>query len=553
MASPSQIKPQASDIVVLPDPIRGWLARQENQKPPGYRGFWPATDQQGAALDCPADILLLGGSAGSLKTSTLLVDLIQERDYSRTNSYFFRKTYPELEDAMQQAYDLFPQTGASSRDNGREYRWPSGAHFRFRHLSHEKNLYENQGKSMSAIAVDESTHLPLEWIRYLLTRNRSTDPGLRTRLRLGTNPGNISSKEHQKMFFNGVCPHCEPDKAPPQGVLLWDRKWHDGVKLNDPDSGINFSLAYILSSVRDHTLLGPAYAAKLKMQKPATAKALLAGCWRLFEGLYFDIWDFATMAPKVQEIPMEWWQSWWVGADYGYSGSIAAAGLFTRSPNGVIYLVSEHPVGDPREIQRENVRTFARSVYENFAKKDKGQEQSKNLEAMYLGPDSWNDRGDEHTLAGQMNEELESHGLEFIKANNDRAGGAQLVYTMLQGGELKIAQTCRNTIEAVESRIHDEKEPVKVQKVISDPLDDFWDMLRYGVYSYVEALGKPHALRVHERMKKIVDRGGQTDMSLTSAFLQHAKISKEEDPDDPDPVYVGGSARRRMMNARKKQ
>jgi hypothetical protein len=171
-----------SSIEVLPDPIRGWLAR--NQKPEDPR-FWPATDQQGAALDCDADILLLGGSAGSLKTSTILADLIQERDYPRMNSYFFRKTYPELEDAMQQAMDLFPQTGARSRDDGREYVWPSGAHFRFRHLSHEKNLFENQGKAMTAISVDESTHLPLDWIRYIFTRNRSTDPDIKTRLRLG--------------------------------------------------------------------------------------------------------------------------------------------------------------------------------------------------------------------------------------------------------------------------------------------------------------------------------------------------------------------------------
>jgi hypothetical protein len=124
----------ASSIEVLPDPIHGWLTRKENEKPEGAR-FWPATDQQGAALDCDADILLLGGSAGSLKTSTILADLIQEREYPRMNSYFFRKTYPELEDAMQQAMDLFPQTGARSRDDGREYVWPSGAHFRFRHLS----------------------------------------------------------------------------------------------------------------------------------------------------------------------------------------------------------------------------------------------------------------------------------------------------------------------------------------------------------------------------------------------------------------------------------
>jgi hypothetical protein len=57
------------------------------------------------------------------------------------------------------------------------------------------------------------------------------------------------------------------------------------------------------------------------------------------------------------------------------------------------------------------------------------------------GPDSWNDRGDERTLAGQMNEELAPHGLEFIKAKNDRAGGAQLIYTMLQNYQLKIAHT----------------------------------------------------------------------------------------------------------------
>lgn len=463
-------------IESLPDPVRGWLERNPKN---GAKKFWPVTDQQGAALDCPADILLLGGSAGSLKTSTILVDLITERDYSRMNSYFFRKTYPELEEAMQQAYDLFPQTGATSRDNGREWQWPSGAHFRFRHLSHEKNLYENQGKAMSAIGIDESTHLPMEWIRYLVTRNRSVDSNLSIRLRLGTNPGNISSKDHQVMFFNGVCPHCEPEKAPPQGVPRTGGFWHDGRPLRDEEAGVDLSIAYILSSVRDHNLLGAQYVARLKMQKPATAKALLAGCWRLFEGLYFDIWDYNTMVVPIQKIPQEWWQSWWVGADYGYSGSIAAAGLYTRTPDGVIYKVAEHPVGDPvyglQNVTRENVRTFARSVYESFAKKRTGQEQARNIEAMYLGPDSWNDRGDEHTLAGQMNEELESHGLEFIKANNDRAGGAQLLYTMLESGALKISDGCPNTIAAIESRIHDEDEPVKIKKVSTDPLDDVID------------------------------------------------------------------------------
>src|SRR5579872_3796535 len=196
------------DIQIMPDPVRGWLAR--NPKPSGAL-FWPVTDEQGSALDSTADILLLGGSAGSLKTSTILADLIQERDYSFMSSYFFRRTFPELEEAIEQAYRLFPQTGGKYNSTDHSWHWASGATFRFRHLSHEKHLWENQGKSMSAIGVDESTHIPLEWIRYLVTRNRSTDPDLKIRVRLGTNPGNISSKEHMKMFFNGVCPHCEPE------------------------------------------------------------------------------------------------------------------------------------------------------------------------------------------------------------------------------------------------------------------------------------------------------------------------------------------------------
>jgi hypothetical protein len=241
------------------------------------------------------------------------------------------------------------------------------------------------------------------------------------------------------------------------------------------------------------------------MQKPATVKALLAGCWKLFEGLYFDVWDYQTMVVKLQDIPMEWWQSWWIGADYGYSGSIAAAGLFTRTQDGTVYLVAEHPCGDLSLLQREKVRTFARSVYDKFAKMDAGQEQARNIEAMFLGPDSWNDQGDERTLAGQMNEELSPHGLEFVKAKNDRAGGAQLIYTMLQNYQLKIAHTCTNTIEAIESRLHDEKEPVKVRKVPTDPLDDFYDFARYGIYSYLETPTKPYGMRVAERLKKAIE------------------------------------------------
>lgn len=535
-------------VEFLPPPINRWLGREYAKSVRG-RKWYPQTQPQFDALESAADILLISGTVGSLKTSTMLVDGIQDKESPKMNTYFFRRTYPAMEDAMRQASELFPQLGFRSVDSHggytRTWRTPYGGTFAFRQLMNKKDLDNSWGKEMSCVLFDESTHWEEEYIRVIMSRNRSSDPDMRLRVRMGTNPGNIGRTWHMNMFFNGVCPHCEPETAPPPGELQWNGRWPTaGTKLEDPISGQRLSIAYILGNLREHDLLDSnSYLAKLRMQSPALAAALEAGCWAAFEGQYFDCWDHDRMVVKLQSINPEYYWPCWTGSDYGYSGSIAASSLFTRAPNGVIYMLAEHP----SDIQspRQNVRQFAQSVYEKFAKKEVGQEQGRHIEAMYLGPDSWNDRGDEHTLAGQMNAVLEPHGLEFTKANNDRAGGAQLLWNMLANDEFKIADTCVNTIAAIESRIHDEDEPVKVKKVIGDPLDDVFDSARYGLYSFMEAQGKPSELRIQERTAKIMKQGGP--MAATTALLNYQKIKKQEEADDEEPVYVGGNARHRMM------
>lgn len=545
MTNPSyQERPKLSpsNIQVLPDPIRGWLARKP--RPSGYDGWYPATDAQGAALDCEADILLLGGAAGSLKSSTILVDLIQERDYSRMNSYFFRRTYPELEEAMQQAYDLFPSTGGWSRDNGREWQWPSGAHFRFRHINHEKDLAANQGKAMTAIGIDESTHLPMNWIRYLISRNRSTDPHIRTRMRLGTNPGNVGHMDHMKMFFNGVCPHCDPHLAPPQGETLWDRTWHDGQPLTDSDTGHKISLAYILSYVRDHNLLGAQYVARLKMQSPATAKALLEGCWKIFEGQYFDCFE-----PNRKENPMviprrelneQRWTPRWVSSDFGFSISVAASHLFLhlgpseKFPRGRIAIADEYTC-------QETAADFARLLAERWILGSDGRPMEQRWMPWYLSPDSFSEDGHPDSLAAQMNAVLRRYGAHFMRANNDRQGGAMKMYTGLQTGELVICSECRQTIDALESRIHDPKHENDILKVPGDPLDDVIDSARYGYMSFEthRQVTAPMDVRIAERLKK------EFSADPTTAMFNAQKIMEEERKKDA-PGYYGSNVRRQI-------
>ena len=76
------------------------------------------------------------------------------------------------------------------------------------------------------------------------------------------------------------------------------------------------------------------------------------------------------------------------------------------------------------------------------------QGQRRKIVAVYLNPSSFKHIGDGHTVADQINEVLEPYDLACIEASNDRIGGWQLIYQMLQTGEWQIADTCPRLIEA---------------------------------------------------------------------------------------------------------
>jgi hypothetical protein len=117
------------------------------------------------------------------------------------------------------------------------------------------------------------------------------------------------------------------------------------------------------------------------------------------------------------------------------------------------------------------------------------QGQRRKIVAVYLDPANFKNIGDGHTIADQINEVLEPYDLGAIPASNDRIGGWQLMYQMLQTGQWQIADTCPKLIDAIPSRMHDEKRPGDVLKVPGDPLDDVADDVRYGIHIH-HVIGK---------------------------------------------------------------
>lgn len=432
----------------------------------------PRSKAQSDALDCTADILLFGGAAGSLKSETMLMDAVKERENPRLRAILFRRSFPELEKSLiRRSRELYAEMDGRYNEQKKTWKFPSGATLEFGYCDSEKDIYRYQGAEYSFIGFDESTHFTEFPIRYMLSRLRSTEPSLRLRVRLASNPGNVGHNTHKHIFHGPVCTHCRITSESRQpNVIYKDAVWPSDQR------PIRKSTCFIPGRVVDHDLLGADYLDSLESLPGAFRKALLDGCWDVYEGQYFDIWQPDRMVVKRQQIRTEPWWPHWVGADYGFNVSQAVAYLFckapvtTECPSGRVYILEEY------SARHQKAADFARSLVERFTANER------RVHAWYLSPDAWNQRGDDHCLADQMRT---ASGITFEPASNDRIGGAHLLYSKLDHGDLVIADTCRQLLEAIASRIHDPNRPDDILKVAGDPLDDCIDAARYGIYSFV--------------------------------------------------------------------
>ncbi len=424
-------------------------------------------------------MLLFGGAAGSLKSETLLVDAAREHAHPGLRAILFRRSYPELEKTLiRRSRELYAAMGGRYNESKRVWRFPSGATVEFAYCEAEKDIFRYQGAEYSFIGFDESTHFGEFPIRYMLSRLRSTHPGLALRVRLASNPGNVGHGTHKAIFHGPACTHCRltPGSRRP-GEIYADAVWpSDRIPIQK-------TTCFIPGTIQDHQLLNADYAQSLATLPGSYRKALLEGCWDVYEGQFFDHWDPVRMVMARDGVDEQNWWPHWVGADYGFNGSQAAAYLFCKSPaepgypRGRVYVLEEYTA------KHQKAADFAVALARRFGRRTApAGSDARRVTAWYLSPDAWAQRGDDFSLAEQMRQ---ASGIEFQPASTDRLGGAMLIYSQLDNGELVLSDRCQQLIETIPSRIHDPARPDDILKVAGDPLDDCLDALRYGLYSHI--------------------------------------------------------------------
>jgi hypothetical protein len=506
-------------------------------------GWHPATRAQQAALDSEADILLFGGSAGSLKTETMLMDAIQEYQNPNLRAIIFRASFVEMTDIIDKTRKLYtPLGGVFASSPKWKWTFPSGATIRFAYMKTDDDVWKYLGPRYSFIGFDESTLHTEKQVRNILGRLSSTDPTLRLRMRLTSNPGNIGAAWHQSLFLHEHCPVHNPQQSAQPGVLYHDRCWpSDGAP-------IPFSVAFIPGRLSDHNLLDAAYSKRLHMMSGGAAAAMEQGCWCSLEGAYFPFLNNGLIRP-LAEAQVEWWHNHFLSIDYGYGKSSSSAGLYVRGPaethNHKIYIQGidssrlkcntgpVFPQGRIRKIGEVVVPhvpayELAQMVVEAFIKPSQGGHRRR-IVAAYLDPANFKEIGDGHTIADQINEVLEPWEVVCERASNDRLGGWQLLYRMLRTGEFEITDLCPKTFEAIRTRMHEETRPGDIRKVAGDPLDDVADETRYALYSFIQQADKPRELLLEDSIR---------GLDLGSASIRWQQKAEELDKRE-EPIRMG--------------
>ena len=414
---------------------------------------------------------LFGGAAGPGKSKALLWEAIsQALSAAGCDTLLLRRTYPELESSLLAQFrrDVPRDLYVAYNDSKHVVTWNNGSTTRFGYCRNENDVYQYQGAEFLFIGIDELTHFTLKQWQFLTSRNRCAVPrytagrnrgkGVFPCMAGATNPGNIGHAWVKALWI---------DKVPPPGC--------EGAEQYDPTD-----YEFIRARIEDN----PIYANDKNYRKSLGAlpeklrKAFLEGNWDVFAGQYFDIFEVSRHTARVEDLRMQRWWPRWISVDWGF-----------HHPSAVYWhcaVPESAGAGGPRII------TYREFVKNNLSPRALGQaiadlSRDEKISDVYLSPDAFANRTSEASIAEQLGDVFEQHGLPRpVTADDDRVGGWQLMYQMLENDAWIIGSNCRDLIDRLPALVRDER---RVEDVRKTDGDDSPDAARYGLVSGVRYAG----------------------------------------------------------------
>lgn len=253
------------------------LASSELAKP-----FIPNPGPQTQALLSDADILLFGGQAGGGKSAVE----IGCAALNHHTGIIFRRESTQIDGLVQFAYDVFGKIpGAEFNKVDKVWRWGDGNSLKFAGLQQADDWRKHAGNAKDYMAFDEAGEFLREQVFSLIGWLRSTKPGQRTRVILGSNPPRGGDG---LWMIEEFAPWLDPlyPKPAKHGELRWAivvagvTEWVDGPGSYERggDTYTAMSRTFIPSTLDDNPYLrDTGYRAKLQQLPEPLRSQLLHG------------------------------------------------------------------------------------------------------------------------------------------------------------------------------------------------------------------------------------------------------------------------------------
>lgn len=256
--------------------------------------FAPASRKQQMVLESQADLLIMGGAAGSGKSYLLQLIPLLIVDDPKTACIMFRRTAPQLRGQgglFDKAKDIYnqlpPKLKPKFRENAMTATFPNGATVKWQSMQHVTDKLDIQGLEFTLIGVDEGTQFEWEQLEYMISRLRSNSK-YKSRMVVSCNP------EPDHKLRELIDWYLDEDGFPiPErdGVLRYFITIDDVFYWADTPEELKerfgkrkrpMSFSFISSTIRDNPPMminNPEYLAKLESLNGVERARLLLGNW----------------------------------------------------------------------------------------------------------------------------------------------------------------------------------------------------------------------------------------------------------------------------------
>jgi phage terminase large subunit len=441
----------APGVYLCPDPADRsrqliWAIQQKDAKGQTKYLYVP-TPRQVEFHESKAKHTLFGGAAGPGKSHALRWDFyhrcLREPGYE---ALLLRRTFPELEKThIRKANREAPLLGAQVISSEHVVRFSNGSLLEFGHCDNDGAISKYLSTEYDAIGFDEVVTFDRDIALEIMTRARTSKPGLRAVVKCGSNPGGIGGLWALDFFI---------DKSV-------DRERYPFYRPEE--------WAFVPANLEDNPYRDAEYEQALTVLDPSRYQQLRFGNWRVFDGQMFGAWDERThVVDLTLADPSQ--HTWFCSMDWGFN----APGVclwWAAMADGHFLVVDElkfkeTPVRDVARLIRE--RSMALGL--------------RKVPQVWADPAIWQRHGQVGEAIGETFARL---GVPVTRSNNDRMNGWQRIQEMLRNAPdgrpwLQVERSCRYLTRTLPAATRDKKDPEDLDTAGDDHA---LDALRYGAMS----------------------------------------------------------------------